>query len=173
MILCPEGLALPVQSASTESDAAEGHAAVAVLAERAAVLGRLGGGNVLECFAQVPDPRDRRGIRHRLPTILGLCLAAMLCGQKSLVEITEWIGAAAQDVLAGLGVRRNCHGVCTPPHPDTVTRLFEKLGAQALADGVGAWLAAKIQLHPVAFPVAGPGLLPAALSPPHPPAPAT
>ena len=146
MILCPEGLALPVQSASTESDAAEGHAAVAVLAERAAVLGRLGGGNVLECFAQVPDPRDRRGIRHRLPTILGLATAAMLSGQKTLVEITDWIGVADQQVLAAMGARRDRQGVCYPPCADTVTRLFAALGAQGLADGVGAWLAGRAGL---------------------------
>lgn len=147
-----------VQCASAEADAQAG---VAVLAGHAGVLGRVGGGNVLECFASVPDPRDPRGIRHRLPTVLGLCLAAMLCGQKTLVEITDWVTAAGQEVLAGLGVRRNQHGVCTPPHPDTVTRLFAALGAQRLADGVGAWLAVKIGLGPVAFPVAAPALLPA------------
>jgi len=92
---------------------------------------------------------------------LGLCLGAVLCGQKTLVEITEWISAAGQEVLAGLGVRQNRDGVCVPPHPDTVTRLFAALGAQRLADAVGAWLALKIQLGPVAFPVAGPVLLPA------------
>src|SRR5215470_12338424 len=138
MILCPWGLALRGQCASAEAEVVA-EAAVAALGEHAGVLGRVSGGNILECFAQVADPRDRRGIRHRLPTILGLCLAAMLCGQTSLVEITDWICAAGQDVLAGLGVRRNKHGVCVPPHPDTVVRVFALLGAQELADGVGAW----------------------------------
>lgn len=53
---------------------------MAVLVARAGVLARAGGGGVLECFAAIGDPRCRRGIRHSLPTILGLCLAAVLAG---------------------------------------------------------------------------------------------
>src|SRR5215475_5626183 len=136
MILCRGGLALPVQCASAGVDVVAGEAAVAALVEQAVVLGRASGGNVLECFASIPDPRDRRGIRHRLPTILGLATAAMLSGQKTLVEITDWIRVADQQVLAAMNARRNRQGMCYPPSGDTVTRLFAALGAQGLADGV-------------------------------------
>jgi DDE_Tnp_1-associated/Transposase DDE domain len=159
---------LRVQCASAESPVGRGEtdegaeAAVAVLVERAAVLGRASGGSLFECFAAVGDPRDRRGIRHTLPTILGLCTAAVLAGQVTLSEITEWIRAAGQELLAALGCRRNRSGVCVPPHPDTVERVFVALGAQGLADGVGTYLVGKAQIGPVVFPVAGPVLLPAA-----------
>jgi len=133
---------------------------VAALGEHAGVLGRVSGGNILECFASVADPRDRRGIRHRLPTILGLCVAAVLSGSKTLVDITDWIKVASQQVLAAFDARRDRDGVYHPPSRDTVTRLFAALGAQGLADGVGAWLAGEARLGPVAFPVAGPVLLP-------------
>src|SRR5262249_32161310 len=45
--------------------------------------------------------------------------------------------------------------VCVAPHPDTVTRLLCALGAQGLADAVGAWLASRAQLGPVTTPVDG------------------
>ncbi|MDQ4032307.1 MAG: transposase family protein [Actinomycetota bacterium] len=53
-------------------------AAIAILAGRAALLQRAGRGSLLECFAAVPDPRGRRGIRHGLPTILG-CAPRRCC----------------------------------------------------------------------------------------------
>ncbi|MGH3906976.1 MAG: transposase family protein [Pseudonocardiaceae bacterium] len=61
----------------TADDAPEVAAAIATLADRAGVLARVGGPGLLECFAGVTDPRSRRGVRHGLPTILGLCTAAV------------------------------------------------------------------------------------------------
>src|SRR5438046_6795283 len=88
-------------------------------------------------------------------------MAAMLTGQATLTEITAWITAAGQDLLAALGCRRNRRGVCVPPHPDTVERVFAALGAQGLADGVGAYLAGTAMIGPVVFGVAAAALLPA------------
>ena len=132
-----------------------------VLIERAAVLAPAGAGGLLGCFAAIDDPRDRRGIRHSLSTILGLCTAAATSGQVLLADITAWISAANQEVLAAFGCRRDAEGRHVPPHPDTVERVFTLLQAQHLADGVGAWLAARAGVGPVAAPIAGPGWLPA------------
>ena len=120
-----------------------------------------GAGGLRECFAAIDDPRDRRGVRHSLPTILGLCTAAAASGQVLLADITAWIAGAGQDVLAAFGCRRDAEGRHTPPHPDTVERLLAVLEAQQLADGVGAWLAARAGVGPVAAPTAGPDWLPA------------
>jgi predicted transposase YbfD/YdcC len=135
--------------------------AAEVLIERAAVLAPAGAGGLLGCFAEIDDPRDPRGIRHSLPTILGLCTAAATSGQVLLADITAWISAANQEVLAAFGCRRDAEGRHVPPHPDTVERVFTLLQAQHLADGVGAWLAARAGVGPVAAPTAGPGRLPA------------
>ncbi len=35
----------------------------------------------------VPDPRDRRGVRHSLPVVLALTLAAVLAGARSFTAI--------------------------------------------------------------------------------------
>ncbi len=144
---------MPVPAAAEE--------ALGELASRAAALAAASGGNLLECFAAVPDPRDPRGIRHSLPCVLALCTAAVLCGNTQVEDVTAWAHAAPQEVLAAAGARRNALGACVPPHPDTVVRVFTALGAQALAAHAGAYLAARAHPGPVTFPLAGPGRLPA------------
>jgi DDE_Tnp_1-associated len=146
------------QCVSTEQVASEEDAAVAVLIQRAALLHRVSGGDLLTCFAAISDPRARRGVRHRLATILGLCTAAVLTGQKTLIEITEWISAADQELLAALGAGRDAEGRYVPPHPDTVKRVFTALGAQGLADEMGAYLARKAGIGCVSFPIPRPGV---------------
>lgn len=152
---------LRVQCVSPSQVPSSAEAAAAVLVERAAMLGRVGGGSVLDCFAAIADPRCPRGVRHRLPTILGLCTAAALAGAVSLAEITAWVWAADEQVLAGLGCRRDATGRRTAPHPDTVERVFALLGARGLADGVGAHLATRAGIGCVGAPIAGPAVLPA------------
>jgi DDE family transposase len=135
--------------------------AVAVLVGRAGALWRASGGSLLDCFAAVPDPRDRRGIRHGLATGLGLCTAAALSGAVSLTQITDWVSAAPPDLLAGLSCWRDRRGRYPAPHPDTVERVFDALGAQGLADLVGIYLAGRAGVAPVGAPISGPVLLPA------------
>ncbi len=146
---------------STGNDAPQVAAAIAALAERAALLHRGGGAGLLDCFAAIADPRSKRGIRHSLPTILGLCTAAVASGCVSLVEITDWVTHADQELLAGVGARQDRSGRHVPPHPDTIERVFLALGAQELAEHTGAYLGRQAGLGPVAAPVAGPELLPA------------
>jgi len=140
---------------------AAAQAAVAVLADRAALLLRAGEGSLLDCFAAIPDPRSKRGVRHSLPTILGLCTAAVLSGCVSLVEITDWVTHADQELPVGVGARQDRSGRHAPPHPDTIERVFAALGAQGLAEHTGAYLGHRAGLGPVGAPVAGPALLPA------------
>ena len=150
---------MPVQCGMPVPAAAE--EAFGELARRAAALGAASGGRLLECFAAVPDPRDPRGVRHSLPAVLALCTAAVLCGNTSLEDITAWVHAAPQQVLAACAARRNALGAHEAPHPDTVVRLLSALGAQPLAHHAGAYLAARAAAGPVTFPVRKPGPLPA------------
>jgi len=135
--------------------------ALGELASRAAALAAASGGSLLECFAAVPDPRDPRGIRHSLPCVLALCTAAVLCGSTAIEDVTAWAHAAPQEVLAAAGARRNALGARVAPHPDTVVRVFTALGPQGVAHHAGAYLARRAHSGPVAFPLAGPGWLPA------------
>ena len=135
--------------------------AIGQLACRAGALAAASGGRLLECFAAVPDPRDPRGVRHSLPAVLALCTAAVLCGNTALEDITAWVYRAPQQVLAACGARRDAAGACVAPSPDTVARIFARLGAQPLAHHAGAYLAGRAAAGPVTFPVKGPGRLPA------------
>jgi len=47
--------------------------------------------DLLTLLCSVPDPRDRRGVRHRLPVILAVGLAAVLAGARSFAAIGEWV----------------------------------------------------------------------------------
>lgn len=131
------------------------------LAAHAVSLHAASGGDLRWCFESVPDPRERRGIRHSLPSILAMCTAAVLCGCASLEDITAWVRSADHRVLAAAGCRRNGLGVLTPPHPETITRVFAELGAQQLATHAGAFLARRGRSAPVAFPISAPAWLPA------------
>ena len=43
--------------------------------------------DLVAALATVPDPRARRGIRHRLVTVLALAVCAVLAGARSYVAI--------------------------------------------------------------------------------------
>jgi predicted transposase YbfD/YdcC len=127
----------------------------------AAAVADAPGSGLLECFARVPDPRDPRGVRHSLPSILGLATAAVAAGQITLVEITAWISAADQGLLAAMGCRRNGLGRFTAPHQDTVERVFGALGAHDLAAQVSAHQLRGSNIRPTGAPISAPVLLPA------------
>lgn len=152
---------MPAQSRMPAELVSAAGAALEALAGRAAALLGASGGDLAGCFALIPDPRDPRGIRHSLASILAMCTAAVLCGCCSLDDVTAWVSSAGQETLAALGCRRGALGLITAPHPDTITRVFALLGAQHLADHAGAYLARRALAGPVLFPVAGPRWLPA------------
>jgi hypothetical protein len=54
---------------------------------------------LLERLAQVPDPRDPRGVRHALAVVLTLTACAVLTGATSLLAVGEWIADAPPHVL--------------------------------------------------------------------------
>src|SRR6476660_7510433 len=59
---------------------------------------------LMEVFAQVPDPRDPRGVRHSLATVLTLAQTAVLAGARTLLAIAEWTLDADRDLLSRIGI---------------------------------------------------------------------
>jgi predicted transposase YbfD/YdcC len=158
---------MPVPAAAAHAAVAQAEAVVREAAEKAigtlaarAVMLAAAGENLLDCFARLPDPRDPRGIRHSVPTILVLVTAALLSGKTLLQDVTTSITHASPDVLAAAGARRGRHGTLVAPHPRTVTRILGLLGAQALADAAAAFVAVRLPAGPVTFPVHRRVLLP-------------
>ncbi len=56
--------------------------------------------SVLELLDQIPDPRARRGVRHRFAPVLAVAVAAVVAGARSFVAIGEWVTDADAGVLA-------------------------------------------------------------------------
>jgi len=106
--------------------------AVSQLLTAARVLDRKPG-RLLPALAAVPDPRARRGVRHRLAVILGLALCAVLAGARSFTAIAEWAADADQATREALGVT----GVV--PCESTFRRTLQALDADALDGAAGSW----------------------------------
>ncbi|GJF32686.1 hypothetical protein KNE206_53860 [Kitasatospora sp. NE20-6] len=99
---------------------------------------------LLERLAEVPDPRDPRGVRHALAVVLTLTACAVLTGATSLLAVGEWIADAPAQVLERLGIRIDpLLPTRLVPAESTVRRLLARIDGDALDQAVGRWLAAR------------------------------
>ncbi len=102
--------------------------------------------SLAECLERVPDPRDPRGVRHTLTSLLLAAIAAVLAGAKSFTAIGEWAADAPPQVLGSLGVRCDpLTGRFAPPDEATIRRVLESVDAGALAAAVGSWAAVRLR----------------------------
>jgi predicted transposase YbfD/YdcC len=104
--------------------------------------------SLLECLQAVPEPRRRRGIRHRLAVVLAFAVAAVLAGADSVTAIGEWASEAPVSVRAALGARRDRRGRLVAPATVTFRRVLKRVDATALAAAFGTWLASQIGIDP-------------------------
>ena len=88
---------------------------------------------LLELLERVPDPRDRRGVRHALAPMLAVALYAVIAGARSFVAIAEWAADTAPEVLAQLGMTG------AVPSESTIRRCLQKLAPDQLDNLLGAW----------------------------------
>ena len=95
---------MPASSSSLISPALE-HLAGLPAGNRDLLTG--GCPSLAEYLAQVPDPRDPRGVRHTLTSLLLAAVAAVLAGARSFAAIGEWVADAPPQVLGPLGIRRD------------------------------------------------------------------
>ena len=86
-------------------------------------------------FGRVPDPRDRRGLRHALPMVLAVAVAAVLAGARSFTAMGEWAADQDPHVMAQLGV-----GAAGRPSESTLRRVLTAVDGQILDELVGALL---------------------------------
>ena len=91
-------------------------------------------GGLLEILAGVPDPRARRGVRHRVVSVLAISVAAVLAGARAYTVIAEWAGEQSEQVLATLGVTGRV------PSEATIRRVLAAVDAAILAAAVGAFV---------------------------------
>ncbi len=93
---------------------------------------------LLAVFAAVPDPRSRRGVRHPLPVILAVAVAAVLAGARSFTAIGEWVADQDGQLMAKVGMP------WTPsthrPTESTIRRVLTRLDGQVLDQLIGAFM---------------------------------
>ncbi len=94
--------------------------------------------NLLHALAAVADPRDPRGIRYRLTSLLAVAVCAVLAGATTFAAIADW--AADLDACARCRL-----GFAGPiPVGSTVWRFLVHLDAQVLQAVLTGWLRARI-----------------------------
>lgn len=94
---------------------------------------------LLDALANIPDPRDRRGIRHPLSAVLGLAVLAMLSGCKGYAAIAQFGRDKGFALAHALGFRRG-----KTPTKSTYSVLFRRLDVLAFEAALGRWIAARL-----------------------------
>lgn len=109
-------------------------------------------GGLLDCLAKLPDPRKRRGIRHRQTSILAVAACACLTGARSFLALAEWAADLPQDLLRRLGCRWHPDQQrYLPPSEPTIRRTLQHIDADAFDRILGEWLARQSNAEAVAI----------------------
>ena len=94
----------------------------------------------------VPDPRRRRGVRHRLAVILAIATLATLRGATSLVAIGELAKELPEEALRRLSCRISpSKNAYVAPEESTIRRTLKAIDANAVDLVVNAWIADQVR----------------------------
>jgi hypothetical protein len=91
--------------------------------------------SLVEAFALIPDPRDRRGRQHPLVAMLCLTTVAVLAGCRSLQAVAQFGRDHGIAMAHALGFRK-----AKTPAPSTFSELFRNLDVTAVEDALRVWL---------------------------------
>jgi predicted transposase YbfD/YdcC len=90
---------------------------------------------LVEYLATIPDPRSRRGRRYEWRFLLTLIAAAMMTGESTLVGISQWVTAHAQELVQGLQPKGG-----HVPSLATLRRVLCQVSLAAVEGAVGGYL---------------------------------
>jgi predicted transposase YbfD/YdcC len=93
---------------------------------------------LLDVLAGVTDPRDRRGVRHQLVTILAVSVCAVTAGARSLVAIAEWAADLPTEVADALALGPR------PPCESTIRRVLGRVDGDGLDVVLSTWIDARL-----------------------------
>jgi predicted transposase YbfD/YdcC len=103
---------------------------------------------LLDVLAEVPDPRARRGVRHRLATVLAVSVCAVVAGARSLIAIAEWAADLPTEVAEALGIPAG------PPCESTIRRVLGRVDGDGLDAVISSWITARLPTPPARRAVA-------------------
>jgi len=98
--------------------------------------------SLVEAFAQIPDPRKARGIRHGVLAIVLLGACAVLTGARSFAAIGEYAHDTGRAILERLGVG------AVVPHASTIRRVLQDLDPGAVEAAMRSWALAQLADRP-------------------------
>ncbi len=98
--------------------------------------------SLVEAFAEIPDPRKARGIRHGVLAIVLLGACAVLTGARSFAAIGEYAHDTGRAILERLGV-----GMVVP-HASTIRRVLQDLDPDAVEAAMRSWALAQLADRP-------------------------
>lgn len=90
-------------------------------------------------LACLPDPRARRGVRHRLTVVVSAAVCAVVAGCRSYAAIAEWVADAPATTVNALGM--NPH---RRPSEAMIRRLLQVLDPDLLTAAISGWLAGRV-----------------------------
>lgn len=95
--------------------------------------------SLLEVLAEVPDPRNPRGVRYPLAAVLSLAVLALLTGAKSYTAIAQFGRQRGAALALALGFRRG-----TTLRKSTLSNLFRRLDVAAFEAALARWVASRL-----------------------------
>ncbi len=100
-----------------------------------AVVDPVAASGLLTVLSTVVDPRARRGVRHRLVTVLAVAVCAVVAGARSMVAIGEWAADLPEQASEALGIGAR------PPCESTIRRVLRGVDGDGFDQAVSGWIA--------------------------------
>jgi hypothetical protein len=95
-----------------------------------------GQGGLFEMLRSVPDSRKRRGVRHKIESLLATAICAVLAGARTFTAMAEWAAEQPKETLKRLGSKYG-----RAPSERSYRRLFDRIDVADLDRRVGSWIA--------------------------------
>ena len=97
--------------------------------------------SLVDVLAEVPDPRDPRGVRHSIGAVLSVMVFAVLAGARNFREIADQAVDLPAELLATTGCRRHpLTGRYVVPSEATIRRVAHGIDADATDARVCRWM---------------------------------
>lgn len=94
---------------------------------------------LMEILKTLPDPRQKRGVRHRNISLIALAVCAVVCGCRSYVAIAQWAAQCSQKVLERLWCRKKGNRYIPPSEP-TFRRHLQRIDADKVDEAISSWV---------------------------------
>jgi hypothetical protein len=101
-----------------------------------------GQGGLFEILERFPDPRQRRGVRHKIHGLLASAVCAVLAGARNITAMAEWAAEQSTETLKRFGCKYG-----RPPSERTYRRVLAVIDVEDLDRRTGRWIAEQQQLQ--------------------------